>query len=66
MPPRLAAAIARGLSADLRTEHPRHDDGELLSFVPTLSSGMSPILAHVTKKVRSTFRIAELTQKELF
>jgi DNA (cytosine-5)-methyltransferase 1 len=66
VPPFLATIIARVLAADLRVADPRSDKGELLSFVPTLSNGMSPILERVTKTVRSTFRAEEFTQKEMF
>jgi DNA (cytosine-5)-methyltransferase 1 len=66
VPPRLATVIARVLAADLRVADPKSDKGELLSFVPTLSNGMSPILERVTKIVRSTFRAEGFTQKELF
>jgi DNA (cytosine-5)-methyltransferase 1 len=66
VPPLLATIIARVLAADLRAVTPRADKGKLLSFVPTLSNGMSPILERVTETVRATFRAAEFTQKELF
>ena len=46
VPPLLAAAIARSLAADLRAAKPNEGKGQLLSFVPTLSKGMSPILEH--------------------
>ncbi len=66
VPPLLAAVFARSLAIDLSTAEQKDDGGELLSFVPTLSSGMSPILERVTRLVRSTFRAAQHTQKELF
>ena len=66
VPPLLATVIARVLAADLLVAEPESERGELLSFVPTLSNGMSPILERVTKTVRSTFRAEEFTQKELF
>ncbi len=66
VPPRLATVIARVLAADLLVAKPQGDKGQLLSFVPTLSNGMSPILERVTQTVRSTFRTREFTQKELF
>lgn len=55
VPPRLAELIARSLAADLRTAAPRRGPGALLSFVPTLSSGMSPALERMTAAVRKTF-----------
>jgi DNA (cytosine-5)-methyltransferase 1 len=66
VPPQLATIIARVLAADLLLVKPMSDEGKLLSFVPTLSNGMSPILERVTKTVRATFRAQEFTQKELF
>lgn len=49
VPPLLATVIARTLAADLLVAKPKSDRGELLSFVPTLSKGMSPILERATK-----------------
>lgn len=66
VPPLLATVLARLLAADLGVAVPKGDKGELLSFVPTLSKGMSPILERVTKTVRSKFRTSEFMQKELF
>jgi DNA (cytosine-5)-methyltransferase 1 len=66
VPPFLATVIARVLAADLRVAEPKIDTGQLLSFVPTLSTGMSPILERVTKTIQSMFRAEEFTQKELF
>lgn len=66
VPPLLAVVIARSLAADLLVAKRKTDRGELLSFVPTLSKGMSPILERVTKLVRLTFHAKQGTQKELF
>ena len=55
VPPLLAEQIARALLADLRHDQPRKNEGSLLSFVPTLSSGMSPALFEVTKRVLRTY-----------
>jgi DNA (cytosine-5)-methyltransferase 1 len=66
VPPLLATIIARMLAADLLAARPKSQKGKLLSFVPTMSNGMSPILECVTKTVRAYFRAQEFTQKELF
>lgn len=66
VPPRLATILASALAADLQVARVENDKGELLSFVPTLSKGMSPILERVTTMVRAMFRAATITQKELF
>jgi DNA (cytosine-5)-methyltransferase 1 len=55
VPPRFAEAIARSLLHDLRTATDRMRPGALLSFTPTLSTGMSPILDAVTRKVERTY-----------
>ncbi len=55
VPPLLASVIARTLARDLGTAVPCTDEGALLSFVPTLSIGMSPVLSAVTKTVWATF-----------
>ena len=56
VPPLLAEAIAANLRDDLQqarvaTEGP----GALLSFVPTLSTGMSPILEDVMRRIKARF-----------
>ncbi len=55
VPPLLAATFACSLARDLTTATPTRTEGALLTFVPTLSSGMSPALTLVTKKVLTTF-----------
>lgn len=55
VPPRLAEVLARSLAADLQTASPDSYRGALLSFVPTLSTGMSPILATVDQRVCRAF-----------
>jgi len=55
VPPLLASMIARNLAADLQTADLGAQGGTLLSFVPTLSIGMSPALASVMGMVHSTF-----------
>jgi len=53
VPPLLATRLAQHLEADLRRASPPRcaTTGALLSFVPTLSSGMSPALAAVVHRV---------------
>jgi DNA (cytosine-5)-methyltransferase 1 len=53
--PLLAAVFGRRLLADLAAARPRPGKGALLSFVPTLSSGKSPALDQVTRRVREEF-----------
>ncbi len=55
VPPLFGERIARSLLADLSEDPMRAGEGALLSFVPTLSSGMSPALFEVTRRVRRTF-----------
>jgi len=55
VPPLLGERIARSLLADFGEGRTRSGDGALLSFVPTLSSGMSPALFEVTRRVLRTF-----------
>jgi DNA (cytosine-5)-methyltransferase 1 len=55
VPPALSAAIARNLEKDLLNMERTHAKGALLSFIPTLSDGCSPILKQVTEEVYKTF-----------
>lgn len=58
VPPLLAKAIGQALANDLDRQAECSDPpqpGALLSFVPTLSNGMSPILQKVTAQVESEF-----------
>jgi DNA (cytosine-5)-methyltransferase 1 len=55
VPIRLAQRIAETLKDELKTAEPIHNRGALLSFVPTLSDGMSPILQNVCDKVKLRF-----------
>ena len=55
VPPLLAQRIAESLMADLNSLQETHSAGALLSFVPTLSSGMSPALKSVVSRVRRRF-----------
>jgi DNA (cytosine-5)-methyltransferase 1 len=55
VPVLLARTIGESLIGDLTSAAPRPGEGRILSFVPTLSTGMSPALARVTGRVRSAF-----------
>lgn len=55
VPPLLASTVARHLARDLQEAEAGYSGGALLSFVPTLSLGMSPALRAVTGMVRATF-----------
>lgn len=55
VPPLLGERIARSLLTDLSHDPERNGEGALLSFVPTLSSGMSPALLDVTQRVLRTY-----------
>ncbi|MEX0804131.1 MAG: DNA cytosine methyltransferase [Candidatus Binatia bacterium] len=55
VPVRLAQRIAETLKEDLKLAQPTKSEGALLSFVPTLSEGMSPILQTVCDDVRKRF-----------
>lgn len=55
VPVRLAQRIAESLKEDLQKVRPVQQQGALLSFVPTLSEGMSPILQRVYDEVRERF-----------
>ena len=62
VPPSLASVIAHNLALDLKTAEVGCQAGTLLSFVPTLSTGMSPVLAAVTRLVHSTFDSSPLRE----
>jgi DNA (cytosine-5)-methyltransferase 1 len=66
VPPLLAQAIAENLAAELPITAPAHPNGALLSFLPTLSLGMSPALESVTRRVRQRFGNREVYQKFLW
>jgi DNA (cytosine-5)-methyltransferase 1 len=55
VPPLLSKIIAANLLQDLTSERPRRDEGALLSFIPTLSEGLSPALKNVRDRILSTF-----------
>lgn len=60
VPPLLAHHIGRTLAGDLAL-HPSHNyaavegDGQLLSFIPTLAEGVSPVLGRVIDAVKEEF-----------
>jgi hypothetical protein len=55
VPIRLAQRIAMTLKEDLKGAKPSQNRGSLLSFVPTLSEGMSPVLQAVCDEVNDRF-----------
>lgn len=55
VPPLLAHAIASTLASDLAHLAPMSIEGALLSFIPTLSEGFSPVLCRVTELVHLSF-----------
>jgi DNA (cytosine-5)-methyltransferase 1 len=61
VPPLLARIFAEQLAKDLRGARPDSQPGALLSFVPTLSLGSSPILREVTHKVHAAFHPQDCT-----
>ena len=64
VPPRLAEVVARGLVLDLQTQKEEAKPGALLSFVPSLASGTSPALRHVTDRITASFRLTSQQQLE--
>ena len=70
VPPLLAEAIANSLYADLVARHSNaKTPGRLLSFVPTVSEGCSPVLERVIARVQEAFsgiRITKTEQLELW
>ena len=64
VPPLLATAFARQLAEDLGAAKKRLGSGGLISFVPTLSLGMSPALTRVTAKVKSAFKVGPEVRME--
>lgn len=65
VPPSFGEVIARSLAMDLRAAVPGSSPGgSLLSFVPTLSTGMSPALTHVTDRVSRRFGTTDALDPE--
>jgi DNA (cytosine-5)-methyltransferase 1 len=63
VPVLLANVIGEALAKDLKSAAARPGEGRLLSFVPTLSNGMSPALGRVTRRVRSMFLKKEVPKE---
>ncbi|SNT21640.1 DNA (cytosine-5)-methyltransferase 1 [Granulicella rosea] len=57
VPPLLAFKIACGIRRDLESSRTFHNRGALLSFVPTMSSGMSPALHNTARLVKMQSRL---------
>ena len=61
VPPRLASMLASSLRHQLvRVSSNVSEPGRLLSFVPTLSSGMSPLLESITARVRRRYAVEQM------
>lgn len=65
VPPRLSEIIARELTRGLLSKESQAEKGQLLTFVPALSKGMSPALRSVVGMIYDHFR-PTMTQRELF
>lgn len=55
VPPLLAQMIGQNLFQDLIAAKPVYTEGALLSFIPTVSDGVSPALRHVINRVNQQF-----------
>lgn len=55
VPPLFGQVIASSLAIDLAGAHPAMAEGALLSFVPTLSTGLSPALKRAAEMVNQKF-----------
>ncbi|MDE2597459.1 MAG: DNA cytosine methyltransferase, partial [Sphingomonadales bacterium] len=64
VPPRLARVIADTLLGDLEKSKSLENRGALLSFVPTASTGMSPILQKVTTEIERKFNCGRISMQE--
>ncbi len=66
VPPLFALAIAKCLKNDFdRLAEREQGPGELLSFVPTLSTGMSPALENVARQVQLRFLQRTVKERQL-
>lgn len=65
VPPMLGEVVARGLTEDLGRQQRGCKKGALLSFVPALSSGVSPALQQAAEMVEARFQ-PESAQGRLF
>jgi DNA (cytosine-5)-methyltransferase 1 len=63
VPPLLAQIIGRNLVQDLANTKPMHSEGALLSFIPTVSDGVSPALRYVINKVNQQFIDRPIVEK---
>lgn len=59
VPPLLAQKIGENLRQELPTTRPPYAPGRLLSFVPTLADGVSPVLKSVMARVNQQFMHTE-------
>lgn len=57
VPPRLASVLANTLKAQLESQPDATGRGRLVSFVPTMSLGMSPALASITERVYDRYAL---------
>lgn len=64
VPPMLARALAASLKNDLKNSDTKIMEGSLLSFLPTLSNGMSPVLQRVVNRIRQRFRARTLSDRK--
>ena len=65
VPPLLAERIADAVRASLPMCANAPERGALISFIPTLSTGMSPILAEVVDRISARFRPQNGSQMSL-
>ena len=63
VPVELGEQIAKNLRKDLRSKDDARGEGALLSFVPTLSTGKSPILQEVCHEVQERFLDRDSTEQ---
>lgn len=65
VPPRLAYVLGTSLRRDLEAgRHTPSLSGRLLSFIPTLSTGMSPALSAISERVEAHFGLAPVADQE--
>jgi DNA (cytosine-5)-methyltransferase 1 len=65
VPPKLAEVFGRSLVNTLQERSPDKEGGRLLSFVPTLSDGMSPVLHGVIREVERRFTVSTEAGEQL-
>jgi DNA (cytosine-5)-methyltransferase 1 len=63
VPVRLSESIARTLKENLQYPKKTNVGGALLSFVPTLSTGMSPVLQTVYDEVNEFFLFGQAMEQ---